>query len=527
VRLWNVDAPGEPRVLRGHDEGIRSLAFSRAGHVLASGSEDGSVGLWIAAEADLNGPACSAIAPVSTESAQPAQTGCVGLWIGSKRPAVVTILGRTTEWVYGVAFSGGSEQVFASTHAGGTIRLWDLGQTGRSPDFLFGHAKYIRALDFNPAATAPQLASTAEDGSLRLWTIEPSGARQRLVEVVPGETGLKVNSVSFNCDGTHLATGSEDGTVRLWDPAAEAPTPAELADYRDGAVAVAFSPTQDLLVTGSAAATVQIWDPDTGKPVGNRLLGPTGPVTAVAFSQDGGMLAVAYGPNAPEPRGSIRIWDLRGWSASGCGRESPISTAKAAAVQPPPVLASFPAPSPVSSLSFHPDGLILAGGDVDGETHLWNLETFREEHAPLTGHEGDVRAVEFSPDGTMLATGSNDQTVQIWDTDNWDEAPVQVMGIGEWVRAISFSPDSETLAVASDFGAIRLIVPRTKTVADRACERVTRNLTPNEWRQFVGEDELTPFEWLVQEDITEYREICPGLPTGPVGEGGPPGDQRG
>ena len=513
VRLWNVESPGEPRVLRGHDEGIRSLAFSTEGHVLASGSEDGSIGLWIAAEANLNGPACSAVTPVA------GQPGCAGLWITSRRAAVVTILGRTTEWVRGVAFGGGPGHSFASTHAGGTIRLWDLGQTGSAPDFLFGHGDYVRSLDYSPNATAPQLASTAEDGTLRLWTTEPSGVRQHVIQVDPNDPNLNGTSVAFNCDGSHLATGSNDGIVRLWDPAAESPTPVQLEDYRDGDVVVAFSPTQNLLVTGTAAATVQFWSPETGQPVGNRLLGPTGPVKAITFSRDGGTLAVAYAPNARETQGSIRLWDLRGWNASQCAADAPGATASAGnspapVVSSPPVVASYPTDSTVTSLSFHPDGSLLAAGDMDGSTHLWHLESGQEAHNPLAGHDADVRAVEFSPDGTMLATGSNDQTVQIWDTAHWDESPTQIMGIGEWVRAISFSPDSETLAVASDLGAIRLILPRTETVAGLACERVRRNLTPHEWLQFVSADRLTPFEWLFQEDFTEYQDVCPGLPSG-------------
>ena len=285
--------------------------------MLASGSEDGSVGLWIAAEADLNGPACSANTPTGD------QPGCVGLWIAKKASGRITILGRTTEWVRGVAFSAGPGAIFASTHAGGTIRLWNLGQTGSAPDFLYGHAAYIRSLDFSPNNTAPQLASTAEDGTLRLWTLGPDGARQQLIDVDPDrdpkDGTLFVTSVAFSCDGSRLATGDDDGIVRLWDPAAASPTSTELDDYRDGDVVVAFSPTQNLLVSGTVDGTVQFWNPDTREKVGNRLRGPTDPVTALAFSQDGGTLAVAYGGSAFGFPPSVRLWDLREWNAGGCG----------------------------------------------------------------------------------------------------------------------------------------------------------------------------------------------------------------
>jgi hypothetical protein len=59
-------------------------------------------------------------------------------------------------------------------------------------------------------------------------------------------------------------------------------------------------------------------------------------------------------------------------------------------------------------------------------------------------------------------------------------------------------------------------------MAEQACTRVTRNLTPDEWLQFIGEDRLSPFEWLFLEDFTEYREICPGKPIAPLAPTGDP-----
>eukprot|EP00922_Rhytidocystis_sp_ex-Travisia-forbesii_P064623 GHVS01095995.1.p1 GENE.GHVS01095995.1~~GHVS01095995.1.p1 ORF type:complete len:498 (-),score=72.93 GHVS01095995.1:105-1598(-) len=65
-------------------------------------------------------------------------------------------------------------------------------------------------------------------------------------------------------------------------------------------------------------------------------------------------------------------------------------------------------------LSFHPDGMILAGGGSDGGVHIWDLKgvAFR---AALTGHDRAVTGMSFSENGFYMATASEDGTVRLWD----------------------------------------------------------------------------------------------------------------
>ena len=114
------------------------------------------------------------------------------------------------------------------------------------------------------------------------------GHRRARGEPLTGHTGW-VSSVAFGTgpDGRLLlASGSDDGTVRLWDPLTGAPVGEPLTGHTGAVSSVAFGTGPDgrlLLASGSGDRTVRLWDPVTGAPVGEPLTGHTGEVTSVAF----------------------------------------------------------------------------------------------------------------------------------------------------------------------------------------------------------------------------------------------------
>ena len=233
-----------------------------------------------------------------------------------------------------------------------------------------------------------------------------------------------VSSVTYNADGTRIASGSPDHTVRLWDAATGAPIGQPL--HNDGAVtSVAFSPDGTRIASGSDDGAVRLFNAGTGAPFGQPLLDDH-PVTSVAFSPDGTRIA------SGSDDGAVRLWDTDSGQLIG----QPLRHGGV-----------------VTTVAFSPDGTRIASGSNDTTVRLWNAETGQPIGPPLH-HEDWVNSVRFSPDGTRIASAAA-TTVRLWDTATGQ--PIgQPLAHDDVVTSVAFSPDGTRIASASIDKTIRL-----------------------------------------------------------------------
>jgi len=248
---------------------------------------------------------------------------------------------------------------------------------------LFSHDGEVTSLAFS--ADGKVLATGGDDGYVRLW--DPRTGQQ-----LPGAfraTGPRpVTWMAFGSRGHLLAFASPDqgkGTeIRLWDTDTGS---AVGAPVRQGSLltAAALSARGDLLASAGRNGLVRVWDQDTGDQL-NPPLRPGGWVTKLAFSADGRLLATV---SDLRPGGAIQVWDSR------TGQ---------------PVWPAHPLPSKASAVTFSPDGRLLAiayGGFDSGHRPGW-VQLLN----PLTGHpvgrpvprKNGVSSLAFSPDSKLLAT---------------------------------------------------------------------------------------------------------------------------
>jgi len=307
---------------------------------------------------------------------------------------------------------------------------------------LEGHTGWVNSVVFHPDGHI--LASGSQDGTVRLWDVSAAlntGAAGSQEMQWPLKGTSSVYSVAFSFDGHTLAWGSEDGRVRLWYMAGGREVRWRLR-CTSSVYSVAFSPDGDMLASASANAVV-LWDVQNGREI-RQLKGHTHVVQSVAFSPDGHTLASAGGDE------TIRLWNVASGRAVQVRRLEGHTES-------------------VWSVAFSPDGRTLASGSYDKTVRLWDVSAAlntgvasgRAMHQ-LEGHAGGVNSVAFSPGGHMLASASLD-TVVLWDVSAALNTGAvsgrevrQLKGHTHLVQSVAFSPDGRILASGSWDKTVRL-----------------------------------------------------------------------
>jgi hypothetical protein len=283
-----------------------------------------------------------------------------------------------------------------------------------------GHRDWVRALCPVTVAGQELLASGGDDRTVRIW--DPATAEQRAV--LPGHADWVRAVCPVAIAGEHLlASGGDDRTVRIWDPAtAEQRALLEGHGGGVGALCPVTVAGQELLASAGTDRTVRIWDPATGAQRG-VLRGHDGSVVGVCpVTVAGEHLLASAGSDR-----TVRIWDPATAEQRGVlrGHHGGVSAVCPVAAGGRDLLAS-------------------AGGD--STVRIWDLGT-GEQLAVLRGHQDWVTGLGPVTAGgrDLLASASRDATVRVWDP-----------AAGTWLLTIPTHHPALTAAGAGGLLAIGL-----------------------------------------------------------------------
>ena len=427
VTLWDTETGAAVRTLRGHEKAILSLSVSPDGRFLASGSQDYTVRIWDAEAGSLvrlidlrtslfpaNYPYALAFTPDGKRIAIGDAANQIQFWDveGKGGPTLLTKAEVNTG--DSIAFSP-RISLFATGHIRDNhVRIWQL-SNGRELKTFAGHGARVNSVTFSPDGR--RLASGSGDGSVKLWSVLTDGETALLRH--PG-----MQWASWSADGRRIATISRD-TVRIWDATAEV----QLREFSVSAEGPAFrsiaiSPDGTRAVLKGAGHGADVCDLEAAK-ITLSLERGVGKLTSVAFSPSSNQVATGTTDRL------VTIWDAN--TGEMLHKLSGLRSA-------------------VYALTYSPDGRVLAGGSWRGDVKLWRVDT-GEEMMDLEGHAGAVNIAAFSPDGSLIATGSQDRSARIWSV-RTGRLLRTLRGHGDGLLSLDFSPDGRRVVTGgSDFVA--------------------------------------------------------------------------
>ncbi|MFH0902306.1 MAG: protein kinase, partial [Pseudomonadota bacterium] len=423
VRIHSVDGDGWETALSGHQAPIHRIEWSPDGRWLGSASFDATVRIWDWANAkevkrisDAHGLAFHPAGKLLAYSTSDSLIHLADTTSGKDAAVFRGSRGRIRD----IAIHPTGKLIVASSNDK-RIRVWDI-ETGARVAVFEGHTHQIPGLAF--AAGGRLIVSSSWDKTVRVW--DPA------IPTMPGSPGHRATifDLAFSSDGKLLASASYDRTSRLWNVATGAEEQV-FAGHGHIVTAAQFL-TGRAIVTGSHDRTLRLWrigDLGPGEIIGNTL------ANTIAISPDRKLLATSS-----ETR-EIKLWELGA------------STARAEPGSPDylvlrTVLPGLPHDA-VASISFSPDGSLLATAGRDRALVIWDLKASKQRRL-LRGTAGDNTSVAFSPDGKTLVSGGKDQIVRIWRA---SDGTSRVLGTHRGiVNRVAFHPDGRRVGSASTDG---------------------------------------------------------------------------
>lgn len=296
--------------------------------------------------------------------------------------------------------------------------------------------------------------------------------------------GDYINRVSFFADGTCLAACAASGQVSIWQVPSLKPT-AELKGHEQSALTLAWHPTRGNLATGGQDGVVRLWTAGAGEeravlPVGSRGAW----VEHLAWSPDGTYLAASAGK-------ILRVWHDDG-TAPQLAAEVPAHKTTISALTWMPrgegVIAScyggawlwkigkdrpvrpFPYDGALLSIATSPSGEYLASGNLDGSVHLFRTDNEQNWH--MSGYPTKVSSVRFDYNGLNLYTASGPDLVS-WNMKKFEGTGGRLFrGHLGWVQEIACHPSRSIVATVGEDGLLCLWEPQsTKPLLNQEVNR--------------------------------------------------------
>ena len=265
------------------------------------------------------------------------------------------------------------------------IRFWEAPSGLCSRTLRFADSQ-VNCLEITPDK---QFLAAGGNPHIRLYEIH-NPSMDTPVLTLEGHSG-SVSSLGFQREGRYLYSGSEDGTVKLWDLRSRSYS--RSFDVKGPVTSVALRTNRDQIISGDQNGTVKIFDLTSGKCINTIKPSPQTPISiqAVDISEDERTLV------AVSNHGMVFVWD-----PTFPDKLVPVTKFRAHAV------GTYCLHAKIS-----PDSRSLVTTSSDKTAKLWDTTTW-ELKSTLNQHNKWVWDAAFCADSSYLVTASSDNTARLW-----------------------------------------------------------------------------------------------------------------
>lgn len=325
-------------------------------------------------------------------------------------------------WVLCVSYSPCGSMV-ATGLMDNTARLWDAESGAQLGGALAGHAKWISSLLWEPlhlvkAGQLPRLATGSKDGTVKVWNT----ALRQCEMTLSGHTNavLCVRWLGLNI----LYSGSHDKSIKCWDMAARGQCMQTLVSHAHWINHLSLL-TDHVLRRGA-------FD-HTGKKLSPAEMRGMAQAEYEKVARLGGEVRERLVSASDDF--TIFLWEPLKATKPICrmtGHQKLVNHVLFSPDGRYVVLASFDNSvklwdgikgtflgtfrghvAPVYQTAWSLDSRLLVSCSKDTTLKVWDVKT-RKIKVDLPGHKDEVYAVDWSVDGTKVASGGKDKTVRIW-----------------------------------------------------------------------------------------------------------------
>lgn len=295
--------------------------------------------------------------------------------------------------------------------------------------------------------------SCSKDGAISKWKVGPHGAEQLSV-VFNAPNYLDVKSLAVSDDEKNICLGTVDGSIFVLRNGEQKIKP--LIQQNDKPINITFFYNSTQILFCEGGKNIFLWDIKS-ESVPTVLHSFSSNITAMEAWNNGYLFGLE--------NGTVMFFDP--------------STSESRLIY-------NKIKNPVTAIGYDSTNMHISIGYMDGSLALFN--TLSTEPVEINAHISSVTGISYIHNSNYIATSSLDNTIKIWNIQHPESPPVILKSHDGWVTCLAYNSDYKYLISG---GADRNIIIQSVDIDELAgniSNHLTRNLTPTEWNEFIGED---------------------------------------